>query len=144
MKRLMLKLRSHSVLPYLEDGDTARKTEWDRNFNINRFIYETPFTSTGKSHGDLSVQCKKKTIITTQFSFPYVRKRLEVVNRDEIILQPLQNAIEIIQNREKALRRELQLSPPNSKTLQIQLQGAVLARKCLFLFSTFLLNLSLE
>ena len=117
-----------AVLPYFED-ESSRKTEWDRNFGICDFIYETPFTSTGKAHGDLSVQCKRKTIVTTEKMFPYVKKRLHVVSKKEIVLQPLQNAIEIIQTREKALRRELSLSPPNPKTLQIQLQGAVLARK---------------
>ena len=92
------------------------------------FIFETPFTSTGKPHGDLSVQCKRKTIVEVENSFPYTKKRLAVIGKKEIILEPIENAIEIIQSREKALRRELDLSPPNIKTLQINLQGAVLAR----------------
>ena len=52
---------------------------------------------------------------------------MAVVGKKEIILEPIENAIEIIHGREKALRRELDLSPPNIKTLQINLQGAVLA-----------------
>lgn len=117
-----------AVTPYFEDDPIERKTEWDNNFNVREFIFETPFTSTGKAHGDLSVQCKRKTIVKTEKSFPYVKKRLKVISKREVILQPLQNAIEIIQTREKALRMELHRSPANPKTLQIQLQGAVLAR----------------
>lgn len=126
-----------TVYPYFEDeSDSSRKTEWDRNFNICDFIYETPFTAPGGNQNDISAQCKRKTIITTERSFPYVKKRILVAGKKEIILQPLQNAIEQIDFRTKALRRELHLSPPNPKTLQIQLQGSVLPR--LFYFFLFL------
>jgi hypothetical protein len=114
---------------FTDDQAALRKTEWDRNCNISEFIYETPFTRSGKPHGDLSEQCKCKNIVTVEKSFPCIKKRLTVVSTRSIILEPIENAVEIIQSRERALRRELNQNPPNPKTLQIQLQGAVLPRK---------------
>lgn len=118
-----------TVEPYFDASDSSnRTTAWDRNFNIKYFIFETPFTTTGKAHGDLSIQCKRKTILEVEKSFPYLRKRLQVVGQRQIVLQPIENAIEIIESRKNALRCELELNPPNLKTLQINLQGAVLAQ----------------
>ena len=124
-----------AVEPYFDEAETLnRKTDWDRNFDVSKFIYESPFTTTGESHGDISVQCKKKTILSTEYSFPYVKKRLLVKSKMEIILSPIETAIENVQMKEHALRGELNKTPPNPKTLQIQLQGAVLTRKFLHFF----------
>ena len=38
---------------------------FERNNNIRRFSFETPFTKTGKSHGSLVEQLKRKTILTS-------------------------------------------------------------------------------
>lgn len=45
---------------------------FERNNNIRRFAFETPFTKTGKSHGSLVEQLKRKTILTSKIS-KYVR-----------------------------------------------------------------------
>ena len=46
-----------------------------------RFIYATPFTIDGKAHGELQDQYKRKTILTTQHTFPYIKTRIQVVER---------------------------------------------------------------
>ncbi|XP_068871345.1 dedicator of cytokinesis protein 11 isoform X5 [Aphelocoma coerulescens] len=54
------------VKPYFEDKEMSeRKTEFERNHNINRFVFETPFTLSGKKHGSVEEQCKKRTILTS-------------------------------------------------------------------------------
>jgi dedicator of cytokinesis protein 6/7/8 len=73
-------------------------------------------------------QYKRKTILKTSKAFPTLLKRLHVTSKDEIILTPIENAIETINGRKDALQTELGRSPPNTKLLQINLQGAVLAR----------------
>lgn len=56
--------------PYFDDEELeARPTSFERNNNIRRFIYETPFTVSGKAHGSLTEQCKRKTILTSKFIF---------------------------------------------------------------------------
>lgn len=49
-----------------------------------RFIFATPFTKTGKAHGELHEQCKRKTILTTANHFPYVKTRIAVVHRKQV------------------------------------------------------------
>ena len=43
-----------------------RKTKFERENNISKFVFETPFTQDGKTHGDVTTQCMKKTILTSE------------------------------------------------------------------------------
>ena len=52
--------------------------------DLERFVYETPFTRDGRAHGGLHEQFKRKTIITTSHSFPYIKTRLAVVSREQV------------------------------------------------------------
>ena len=55
------------VRPYFEANELSeRLTDFERNNNINRFVYETPFTRTGKAHGEVHEQWKRKTILKSQ------------------------------------------------------------------------------
>ena len=57
------------VQPYFDDEELElRPTLFERNNNIRRFIYETPFTVSGKAHGSLTEQCKRKTILTSKLA----------------------------------------------------------------------------
>ena len=47
-------------------------------------MYETPFTPSGKPHGELVTQYKRKTILTAANSFPYVKTRVNVVHREQV------------------------------------------------------------
>ena len=44
-----------------------RKSKFERENNISRFVYETPFTPDGKSHGDVTKQCMRKTVLTSKY-----------------------------------------------------------------------------
>lgn len=54
------------------------------SFHLERFIFATPFTKTGKAHGELHEQCKRKTILTTANHFPYVKTRIQVTHRHQV------------------------------------------------------------
>lgn len=63
------------VKPYFEDKEMSeRKTEFERNHNINRFVFETPFTLSGKKHGSVEEQCKKRTILTSKYKHLSMRQ----------------------------------------------------------------------
>ena len=47
-------------------------------------MYATPFTLDGRAHGELHEQYKRKTILTTNHVFPYVKTRLSVINREQV------------------------------------------------------------
>uniref|UniRef100_A0A8B9RJW5 Dedicator of cytokinesis 10 n=1 Tax=Astyanax mexicanus TaxID=7994 RepID=A0A8B9RJW5_ASTMX len=53
------------VVPYFDEKEQQeKKTDFERHHNINRFVFETPFTLSGKKHGDVEEQCKRRTILT--------------------------------------------------------------------------------
>lgn len=54
------------VTPYLDDKELEdRKTDFEKSHNIRRFVFETPFTISGKKQGGLEEQCKRRTILTS-------------------------------------------------------------------------------
>ena len=59
------------VIPYFDDDELPERiTEFERNNNINRFMYEVPFTTTdGKNRGNPEEQCKRRIILTCNLSF---------------------------------------------------------------------------
>lgn len=65
------------VKPYFEDKELSeRKTEFERNQNVSRFVFETPYTLSGKKHGCVEEQCKRRTILTSEYDLLNVRKQV--------------------------------------------------------------------
>uniref|UniRef100_A0A8B9RET0 Dedicator of cytokinesis 9b n=1 Tax=Astyanax mexicanus TaxID=7994 RepID=A0A8B9RET0_ASTMX len=58
------------VTPYLEEKELEeRRTDFEKSHNIRRFVFETPFTASGKRHGGVDEQCKRRTVLTMDFYF---------------------------------------------------------------------------
>ena len=90
------------------------------------FIFETPYTTGPKLQtDDLSKQQKKKTLFTTELAFPYLKNRLEIVAKRDVIISPIENAIELIEDRVSKLRTELETNPPRINALHQVIQGSV-------------------
>eukprot|EP00026_Physarum_polycephalum_P000226 Phypoly_transcript_00226.p1 GENE.Phypoly_transcript_00226~~Phypoly_transcript_00226.p1 ORF type:complete len:1906 (-),score=310.18 Phypoly_transcript_00226:3-5720(-) len=119
-------LQITSVTPYFDHATSPNLTPFERLHNLNRFIYETPYTLSGTvgQSTSLADQYKKKTILTVEKHFPYMKKRLVVTSKQVVSLDPIQNSIEAIEGRTDLLQTELKGSP-NAKTLQAILQGSV-------------------
>ncbi|EFA78484.1 DOCK family protein [Heterostelium album PN500] len=118
-----------SVDPYhTQDELKERVASFDQNTNLNKFIFEVPFTKSGKAHSDsITDQWKRKTIITTESYFPYLKKRIPILKKEDIEITPIEVAIELIQKKSNALKAELNSGiQVNTKTLQINLQGSLL------------------
>ncbi|EGC35654.1 hypothetical protein DICPUDRAFT_151994 [Dictyostelium purpureum] len=120
-------LQITSVLPYFTEEDLqTRRTPFDKTVNLNRFIFETPFTETGAGRANsVADQYKRKTILTVQNYFPYTKKRIQVTGKNEIIISPIENSIEAIETRTETLLNEVKSKNPNPKTLQQVLQGTL-------------------
>jgi hypothetical protein len=116
-----------SVAPYFSPAESANRTTVnDRNFNVHEFIFEAAYTSGPKAQtDDLSKQQKRKVIFTTDGSFPSIRTRLEIIKKRELIISPIENAIELIEDRVAKLRLELQTNPPRLNSLHQVIQGSV-------------------
>jgi hypothetical protein len=73
------------VEPYFDTYEMKdRITYFDKNYNLRRFVYCTPFTLDGRAHGDLHDQFKRKTILTTSHAFPYIKTRINIIHKEEV------------------------------------------------------------
>ncbi|NWT05972.1 DOCK8 protein, partial [Mionectes macconnelli] len=114
------------VEPYFDEYEMKdRVTYFERNFNICRFMYTTPFTKDGRPRGELSEQYKRNTILTTTHAFPYIKTRISVLEREEFVLTPIEVAIEDMRKKTQELTAATSQEPPDAKMLQMVLQGSV-------------------
>lgn len=132
-----------------------RLTNFEKNFNLRRFMYTTPFTKSGRPRGELNEQYKRKTILTTMHAFPYVKTRINVIQKEEVgakhgfykflrfiksvwdltnelllfsfqfDLTPIEVAIEDMQKKTRELAVATHREQPDAKMLQMLLQGSV-------------------
>ncbi|XP_028129258.2 dedicator of cytokinesis protein 9 [Diabrotica virgifera virgifera] len=114
------------VIPYFEKHELEeRQTEFEHNHDINCFMFETPFTKEGKARGNPEEQWKRRTILTTSYSFPYVKKRIVVKGVRQTELTPIEVAIDEMQSRVAELEDVVFTQPTDPKKLQLRLQGSV-------------------
>uniref|UniRef100_A0A7N8X1U5 Dedicator of cytokinesis 8 n=1 Tax=Mastacembelus armatus TaxID=205130 RepID=A0A7N8X1U5_9TELE len=114
------------VEPYFDDYEMKdRLTNFEKNFNLRRFMYTTPFTKSGRPRGELQEQYKRKTILTTMHAFPYVKTRINVIQKEEFDLTPIEVAIEDMQKKTRELAVATHREQPDAKMLQMVLQGSV-------------------
>ena len=89
-------------------------------------MYASPFTmDTNRAHGSLPEQYKRKTILTVERAFPYVKTRTAIIDRERLILSPIEVAIEDLQKKTDELRLAIQQEPADPKILQMVIQGCI-------------------
>ena len=98
-------------------------TAFERNTTVKRFIFSTPLTKTGAAKGSVENQYAKKTILTTSHYFPYVKRRIKITEKQDIILTPIEVAIEDL--RIKLTKMESALNNERLTLLQMELQSIV-------------------
>ncbi|KAG7471086.1 hypothetical protein MATL_G00120630 [Megalops atlanticus] len=114
------------VTPYFDEKELQeKKTDFERHHNIKRFVFETPFTLSGKKHGDVEEQCKRRTILTTSSSFPYLKKRIQVVEQQSTELNPIEVAIDEMSRKVSELNQLCNMDEVDMIRLQLKLQGSV-------------------
>ncbi|XP_034047222.1 dedicator of cytokinesis protein 7-like isoform X3 [Thalassophryne amazonica] len=114
------------VEPFFDTYELKERiTYFDKNYNLRTFMYCTPFTLDGRAHGDLHEQYKRKTMLTTSHAFPYIKTRINVTQKEEIILVPMEVAIEDMQKKTQELAFATNQDPADPKMLQMVLQGCV-------------------
>ncbi|XP_064413718.1 dedicator of cytokinesis protein 9 isoform X1 [Latimeria chalumnae] len=113
------------VIPYFEEKELLeRKTDFEKTHNIRRFVFEMPFTVSGKRQGGVEEQCKRRTILTTTHCFPYVKKRIPVMYQHHTDLNPIEVAIDEMSKKVAELR-QLCSAEVDMIKLQLKLQGSV-------------------
>ncbi|XP_057350410.1 dedicator of cytokinesis protein 9 isoform X6 [Manis pentadactyla] len=114
------------VIPFFDEKELQeRKTEFERSHNIRRFMFEMPFTQTGKRQGGVEEQCKRRTILTAIHCFPYVKKRIPVMYQHHTDLNPVEVAIDEMSKKVAELRQLCSSAEVDMIKLQLKLQGSV-------------------
>uniref|UniRef100_A0A665UL54 Dedicator of cytokinesis 10 n=1 Tax=Echeneis naucrates TaxID=173247 RepID=A0A665UL54_ECHNA len=112
------------VVPYFDEKEQQdKRTDFERHHNINRFVFETPFTLSGKKHGDVEEQCKRRTILTSHF--PYLKKRIQVVEQQSTEMNPIEVAIDEMSRKVSELNQLCSMEEVDMIRLQLKLQGSV-------------------
>eukprot|EP01103_Thecamoeba_quadrilineata_P019234 TRINITY_DN769_c0_g2_i1.p1 TRINITY_DN769_c0_g2~~TRINITY_DN769_c0_g2_i1.p1 ORF type:complete len:1872 (+),score=378.58 TRINITY_DN769_c0_g2_i1:39-5654(+) len=115
-----------SVRQFSAMTENSHDSPFDQYFNANEFIFESAHTAgKGLQQSETSQQQKKKSIFGCELSFPYIKNRLLIIKKSEVILTPLENAIELLEERILRLRQELNAAEPRVNVLQQLLQGSV-------------------
>jgi hypothetical protein len=74
------------VEPYFDEYEMKdRVTYFEKNFNLRRFMYTTPFTLEGRPRGELHEQYRRNTVLTTMHAFPYIKTRIRVIQKEEVM-----------------------------------------------------------
>ncbi|KAI4805449.1 hypothetical protein KUCAC02_010064 [Chaenocephalus aceratus] len=114
------------VTPYLEEKEEVdRKTDFEKSHNIRRFVFEMPFTISGKKQGGVEEQCKRRTILTTTHCFPYVKKRIAVMYQHHTDLSPIEVAIDEMSKKVGEIKQLCSSSDVDMIRLQLKLQGSI-------------------
>ncbi|XP_034142822.1 dedicator of cytokinesis protein 9 isoform X14 [Esox lucius] len=114
------------VTPFLEEKELVdRKTDFEKSHNIRRFVFEMPFTVSGKKQGGVEEQCKRRTILTTTHCFPYVKKRIAVMYQHHTDLNPIEVAIDEMSKKVAELRQLVSTNEVDMIRLQLKLQGSI-------------------
>uniref|UniRef100_A0A8C6YHG5 Dedicator of cytokinesis 11 n=1 Tax=Naja naja TaxID=35670 RepID=A0A8C6YHG5_NAJNA len=101
--------------PFFDEKELLeRKTGFERNHNISQF-----------KHGNVEEQCKRRTILTTCNSFPYVKKRIPVSCEQQVNLKPIDVATDEIREKTSELQQLCASPDVDMIQLQLKLQGAV-------------------
>ncbi|KAK6623677.1 hypothetical protein RUM43_009529 [Polyplax serrata] len=115
-----------SVTPYFTKKELeVRQTEFETTHDINCFMFETPFTKDGRVRGSPEEQWKRRTILKTKHSFPYVKKRIEVVDRTIEERSPIEVALDEMKQKVNELEDVVFTRPTDAKKLQLRLQGSI-------------------
>ncbi len=68
---------------------------------LDKAVYLRDAVHVGRqsAHGPLNQQYKRKTILTTERAFPYVKTRIPVIDKQQLLLGPVEVAIEDLQKK---------------------------------------------
>ncbi|CAL8069153.1 unnamed protein product, partial [Calicophoron daubneyi] len=105
------------VEPYKERTDCRKPlSSYEKHHDVRQFMFETPFllqpglSTTAslfqagpKRSEDLTQQWKRRTVLTTEASFPHLRTRLEVIKVTETDMSPIDAAIDAIECKNQEL-----------------------------------------
>eukprot|EP01126_Amoeba_proteus_P053728 TRINITY_DN6568_c0_g1_i4.p1 TRINITY_DN6568_c0_g1~~TRINITY_DN6568_c0_g1_i4.p1 ORF type:complete len:639 (-),score=124.51 TRINITY_DN6568_c0_g1_i4:96-2012(-) len=124
-----LQIISVDALPpqCLMHGFKKEFTTFEKQFGTREFGIQVPFNPDGgPPSDDVEKQWKIRTIFSIGRAFPATQSRFLVIETRTEIVEPIDSAIDLLSSRIDTIKKELGQIPPNTKTLQIVLQGSIM------------------
>ena len=116
---------THVEAYFLRENKEERQTKFEKENNLSHFFFETPFTKTGRPHGSVDSQYMLVTILRTKNVFPYIKRRIEVIDSESVELTPIEVAVSALKKRTAELEKVIRCDPPDFNLLELTLQGSV-------------------
>ncbi|XP_072936312.1 dedicator of cytokinesis protein 9 [Epargyreus clarus] len=98
---------------------------FERAHNVRRFVFETPFTRDGAARGPVHHQRLRLTHLTAENWFPYVKRRIPVIDTQVEEKSPIEVALSEMESQVAELTEIVNAKAPDIKKLQLRLQGSV-------------------
>ncbi|XP_050362245.1 dedicator of cytokinesis protein 9 [Nymphalis io] len=98
---------------------------FDRVHNVRRFVFETPFTRDGAARGPVHHQRLRLTHLTADSWFPYVKRRVPVIETQVEEKSPIEVAVSEMESQVGELAEIVNAKAPDIKKLQLRLQGSI-------------------
>ena len=74
--------------------------------SVNRFVYSKPFKSEDpEAKNEFQTLCIERFIFTTKNTFPFTNTFSEVADTETVILQPLEVALEMVNDKNQDISR---------------------------------------
>lgn len=108
-------------------SDVSRRSATGRVTNCSVFSLETPFwRDSSANKEDVTLTWKRRVLLHTDRTFPYVTRRQRVSKQEVVELPPIDAARELLDTQRGELARELRRSAPRANVVQMALQGSLL------------------
>jgi hypothetical protein len=108
-------------------ADAARRTATGRVINCAVFALESPFwRDADASKEDVTKTWKRRVLLHTTHTFPYLSRRQRVQREEVLELPPVEAARELLDTQRRELARELRCAAPRPNVVQMALQGSLL------------------
>lgn len=115
--------------PIWPDSENLNRVSYkEKNTDLTMFMFSTPFTMAGGTHGEITAQMKRNTTIYVENAFPFIKTRQLISRKSEVVLSPSENVAEDITLRTATLEDQLRSNKIELKNLQPTLHGMLLAQ----------------
>ena len=98
------------VEKFIESEDTGYLQIASVNMTENnpqKFSLDMAHSEQSKKQQDVAHQQRRTVFFTTQFPFPFLNNRILITETTEVILSPLENAVQLVEQRVKAIEAAL-------------------------------------
>ncbi|XP_026329927.1 dedicator of cytokinesis protein 9 isoform X2 [Hyposmocoma kahamanoa] len=106
-------------------ASSANEGSFERAHNVRRFVFETPFTRDGAARGPVHHQRLRLTHLTAESWFPYVKRRVPVIETQVEEKSPIEVAVSEMESQVAEITEIINAKAPDIKKLQLRLQGSV-------------------